>query len=218
MYFESRSQAGKILADQLVAKYRYENCAVVALSNGGVVVGEQIAAQLHCVLMLLVSQDIEIPGEGMNFGAVSQTGDFTYNDEFSAGEIDEYTSEFHGYLAEKRRETYSSLNRLIGDGGTVDKDMLKDRVVVLVSDGFANTASVGVALDFLKPIRILRLVVASPVASVAVVDRLHITADELHLLDVKENFLGVEHYYEDNNVPTLQQSIDKISQIILNWR
>ena len=57
MYFESRSQAGKILADQLVAKYRYENCAVVALSNGGVVVGEQIAAQLHCVLMLLVSQD-----------------------------------------------------------------------------------------------------------------------------------------------------------------
>ena len=181
-------------------------------------VGEQIAAQLHCVLMLLVSQDIEIPGEGMNFGAVSQTGDFTYNDEFSAGEIDEYTSEFHGYLAEKRRETYSSLNRLIGDGGTVDKDMLKDRVVVLVSDGFANTASVGVALDFLKPIRILRLVVASPVASVAVVDRLHITADELHLLDVKENFLGVDHYYEDNNVPTLQQSIDKISQIILNWR
>ena len=74
------------------------------------------------------------------------------------------------------------------------------------------------ALDFLKPIRILRLVVASPVASVAVVDRLHITADELHLLDVKENFLGVDHYYEDNNVPTLQQSIDKISQIILNWR
>ena len=198
------------MADQLVAKYRYENCAVVALSNGGVVVGEQIAAQLHCVLMLLVSQDIEIPGEGMNFGAVSQTGDFTYNDEFSAGEI--------GYLAEKRRETYSSLNRLISDGGTVDKDMLKDRVVVLVSDGFANTASVGVALDFLKPIRILRLVVASPVASVAVVDRLHITADELHLLDVKENFLGVDHYYEDNNVPTLQQSIDKISQIILNWR
>ena len=149
MYFESRSQAGKILADQLVAKYRYENCAVVALSNGGVVVGEQIAAQLHCVLMLLVSQDIEIPGEGMNFGAVSQTGDFTYNDEFSAGEIDEYTSEFHGYLAEKRRETYSSLNRLIGDGGTVDKDMLKDRVVVLVSDGFANTASVGVAFGFI---------------------------------------------------------------------
>jgi hypothetical protein len=168
--------------------------------------------------MLLISESIEVPGEGVNFGAVSQTGDFTYNDEFSAGEVDEYTSEFHGYLAEKKRETYSSLNRLIGDGGTVDKDMLKDRVVVLVSDGFADTASIGVALDFLKPIRILRLVVASPVASVTVVDRLHITADELHLLDVRENFLGVDHYYENNEVPTLQQSIDKINQIILNWR
>ena len=218
MYFESRSQAGKILADQLVAKYRYENCAVVALSNGGVVVGEQIAAQLHCVLMLLVSQDIEIPGEGMNFGAVSQTGDFTYNDEFSAGEIDEYTSEFHGYLDDQKREAYSRINRLIGDGGTIDDTMLKDRVIFLVSDALADGAALSVAFDFLKPIRIERLVVATPIATVSVVDRLHVTADELHVLDVKENYLGVNHYYSDNTVPTRKEAIKKISQIILNWR
>ena len=218
MYFESRTQAGMILAEQLVQKYRYENCAVVSLSNGGVLVGEQIAAQLHCVLMLLISEDIEVPGEGLSFGSVSQMGDFTYNSEFSSGEIDEYTSEFHGYLADKKREAYSRINRLIGDGGTVNQDMLKDRVVVLVSDGFSSAASVGVALDFLKPIRIAKLVVAAPIATVGVVDRLHITADELHLLDVKENFLGINHYYEDNNVPSLEQSIEKISQIVLNWR
>ena len=45
MYFESRSAAGQLLAAQLVEKYRYENCAVVALSEGGVLVGEQIAAE-----------------------------------------------------------------------------------------------------------------------------------------------------------------------------
>ena len=206
------------MADQLVAKYRYENCAVVALSNGGVVVGEQIAAQLHCVLMLLVSQDIEIPGEGMNFGAVSQTGDFTYNDEFSAGEIDEYTSEFHGYLDDQKREAYSRINRLIGDGGTIDDTMLKDRVIFLVSDALADGAALSVAFDFLKPIRIERLVVATPIATVSVVDRLHVTADELHVLDVKENYLGVNHYYSDNTVPTRKEAIKKISQIILNWR
>lgn len=218
MYFESRAQAGRILAEQMVEKYRYENCAVVALSNGGVLVGEQIASQLHCVLMMLVSEEIEVPGESLSFGAVSQMGDFTYNSEFSTGEIDEYTSEFHGYLADKKREVYSRINRLLGDGGTVDKDMLKDRVVILVSDGFADVASVDVALDFLKPIRTAKLVVAAPVATINVVDRLHITADELHLLDVRENFLGVDHYYNDNEIPTLQQSIDKISRIILNWR
>ena len=53
MYFESRIHAGQQLAAQLFEKYRYENCAVVALSDGGVMVGEQIAAQLHCVLTML---------------------------------------------------------------------------------------------------------------------------------------------------------------------
>ena len=50
------------------------------------------------------------------------------------------------------------------------------------------------------------------------VDQLHVTADELHVLDVKENYLGVNHYYSDNTVPTRKEAIQKISQIILNWR
>ena len=70
MYFESRSQAGAKLADQVLEKYRYENCAVVALGEGGVLVGEQIAVKLHCVLMMLLSEEIDIPGEGLSFGAV----------------------------------------------------------------------------------------------------------------------------------------------------
>ena len=48
MYFESRSQAGAILADQVLGRYRYENCAVVAIGEGGVLIGEQIAVKLHC--------------------------------------------------------------------------------------------------------------------------------------------------------------------------
>ena len=59
MYFESRAQAGQLLAVQLLERYRYENCAVVALSDGGVLVGEQIAAQLHCILTMLVTEGID---------------------------------------------------------------------------------------------------------------------------------------------------------------
>ena len=68
MYFESRSQAGAILADQVLEKYRYENCAVVAIGEGGVLIGEQIAVKLHCVLMMLLSEGIEIPGESLSIG------------------------------------------------------------------------------------------------------------------------------------------------------
>lgn len=218
MYFESRAQAGQVLAQQLLEKYRYENCAVVALSDGAVIVGEQVAAALHCVLTLLLIEDIEVPGESMSFGGVSQTGGFTYNGMFSAGEIEEYASEFHGYLDEQKREKFQKINRLLGDGGILDNDLLRDHTVILVADGLDNGASIDVALDFLKPIRIQRLVIATPVATVQAVDKLHIVADELHILDVKENFMGTDHYYTDNTIPTHEETIAKINQIVLNWR
>lgn len=218
MYFENRAQAGQILAARLVDEYRYENCAVVALSDGGVQVGEQIASALHCILTMLLIENIDIPGENLNFGGVSQNGMFTYNGMFSAGEIEEYSSEFHGYLEEKKREAFQKMNRLLGDGGIIDSDMLRDHVVILVADGLDNGASLDVAVDFLKPIRVKKLVVATPVATVAAVDKMHMLADELHVLDVKENFMGTNHYYEQNDIPTHEETIAKINQIVLNWR
>ena len=218
MYFESRAEAGQKLAAPLLEKYRYENCAVVALTDGAVLVGEQIASALHCVLTLLLVEDIEVPGESMSFGGVSENGNFTYNGMFSVGEIEEYTSEFHGYLDEKKSEAFQKINRLLGDGGLIDKSMLYDRTVILVSDGIDNGASIDVAMDFLKPIRTVRVIVASPVASIPAVDKLHMAADEIHILDVKENFMGTDHYYTDNTVPSHEETIAKINQIVLNWQ
>lgn len=207
-----------MLANQLESTYRYEDCAVVALSDGAVLVGEEIASSLHCVLTMLLIEDIEVPGESMSFGGVSQSGGFTYNGMFSAGEVEEYTSEFHGYLDEKKREAFQKINRLLGDGGLIDADMLRDHVVILVADGVDNGASIDVAMDFLKPIRTQKVVMVTPVATVPAVDKLHLMADEIHILDVKQNFMGTDHYYEDNTIPSHEDTIAKINEIVLNWR
>ncbi|MGV9002338.1 MAG: phosphoribosyltransferase [Candidatus Saccharimonadaceae bacterium] len=218
MYFESRTHAGQLLAARLFEKYRYENCAIVALNDGGVIVGEQIATQLHCVLTMLLVENIEIPGESLIFGGISQDGRFTYNSDFSQGEIDEYTSEFHGYLEDQKRQAFEKVNRLIGDGGIVNHDMLRDRTVILVSDGFADSTVLKVALDFLKPIRIKRLVIAAPIASERAIDTLHVAADELHILDVKANYFDTDHYYDQNQIPSHEETVERINKIILNWR
>lgn len=218
MYFESRTQAGQVLAAQLLEAYRYENCAVIALNDGAVLIGEQVAGALHCVLTMLVTEDVDLPGESLSLGAVSQAGNFTYNTSFSQGEIDGYVSEFHGYLEEQKREAFQNINRLIGEGGVIDRELLRDRVIILVSDGLDDSASLDVALGFIKPIRYQKLVVATPVATVAAVDKMHIAADEIHILDVKTNYMGVNHYYEDNNTPTREQAIERINKIILNWQ
>lgn len=218
MYFENREQAGQILAAELLEKYRYEDCAVVALSDGAVIVGEQIAKALHCVITMLLIEEIDVPGEGVSFGGISQSGGFTYNGMLSAGELEDYNSEYHGYLEEQKRQSFQRLNRLLGDGGLIDNEMLRDRVIILVADGLDTGASLDVAVDFLKPIRIKRLIVATPISTVQAVDKLHILADELHVLDVKANFMGIDHYYNHNDIPSHEDTIAKINQIVLNWR
>jgi len=218
MYFHSRAEAGEQLSRELFEKYRYENVAVVALGDGGVAVGEPVAERLHCVLTMLVSEDVQIPGENQSLGAVSQTGQFTYNSNLAPIEVGEYMTEYHGYFEEQKREAFHKINRLIGDGGVIDADLLRDHTIILVSDGLNDVSILDVVMDFLKPIRIERLVIAAPIASVELVDKVHATADELHILDVKNNYLETDHYYEQNDLPSHEETIAKINQIVLNWR
>jgi len=217
MYFTSRAHAGWFLAQQLEG-YRYENCIVVALNDGAVQVGEQIAIRLHCLLTMLLMEDVEVPGEGTLFGTVNQDGGFTYNQMFSTGEMESYYGEFHGYLEDQKREHFQHMNRLLGEGGLVSESMLKDRVVILISDGLSSGASLDATSEFLKRIRLQRLIMATPIASVQAVDRMHVLADEIHVLSVTDNYLDTNHYYEQNDVPSHEDTIAKINQIILNWK
>lgn len=217
MYFTSRAHAGWFLAQQLQG-YRFEDCAVVALSDGAVQVGEQIATSLHSILTMLLIEDIEIPGENTLFGTIDQAGGFTYNKMFSTGEIEDYYGEYHGYLDDQKREHFQHINKLLGDGGILDREMLQDHVVILVSDGLKTGVSLDAATEFLKPIRLQRLIITTPIASVQAVDRMHILADELHVLGTTENYLDTNHYYEQNDVPSHEDTITKINQVLLNWK
>ncbi len=216
MYFASRHQAGQKLAEQL-GEYRYANTVVVALSDGAVQVGKAIASELHCLVTLLLVEQIDVPGESVDFGTLNQSGRFTYNGMFSTGEIEAYYTEFHGYLEDQKREKMSVMNKLLGDGGIVDESMLREHTVILVADGLSSGASLDAAADFLKPLRIEKLVIVAPVASVNAVDRAHILGDEVHFLSVTDNFLDTDHYYDVNDVPEHEATIAELSQIVLNW-
>lgn len=218
MYFHSRAEAGEQLARQVFDKYRYENVAIVALGDGGVAVGEPIAERLHCILTMLVSETVDIPGEGQTLGAVSQTGDFTQNSNLAQIEVSEYAAEYHGYFDEQKRQAFHKINELIGDGGVIDQALLQDHTIILVSDGLNDITLIDVAMDFLKPVRVQKLVIVAPIASVEMVDKVHLVADELHILDVKDNYLDTNHYYDHNDLPTHEETIAKINQIVLNWR
>lgn len=216
MYYKSRAEAGKMLAQQL-ANYRFDNCAVVALGEGSVVVAEQIAAKLHSIVLMFLSEQIAIPGEKVDVGAINQGGGFVNNQNLSKGELDDYYSEFHGYIEDQKREKFDSMNRLMGEGGVLNQEFLKDHIVIVVSDGLKSGTVLDSIAEFLKSIRIKRLIIAAPVASVEAVDRMHIIADELCCLSVTENFYDTNHYYDDKKIPTHEEAVKIIKNIVLKW-
>jgi len=217
MYFHSRTEAGERLAERLL-QYRYENTVVVALNHGGVVVGAPIAQRLHCMLGLFLTEGIDIPGENLSIGSVSQGGGFTYNEDLSVGERDDYYGEFHSYIDDQKREKTARINRLLADGGALDVTLLQEHVVILVADGLKDGQVLDAAAEFLKPVKTKRLIIAAPVAAVDAVDRMHILADELHVLSATDNYLDTAHYYDIDDVPTHDQAAAIINNIVLNWR
>jgi len=206
-----------MLASQLMS-YRHENTVVVALSDGAVQVGLQIAAELHATLTLMLMEAIDVPGEGEQFGNLDQDGEFVYNGMFSPGQVEDYYIEFHGYLEDKKREKMSLINKLVGSEGIVEEAMLREHNVILVADGLPNGSSLDTAIEYLKPLNVLRIILATPIASVAAVDRAHLLADELHILGVTDNYLDTNHYYEVNNVANREETLKLLNDFVLKWR
>lgn len=207
-----------MLAKQLTPKYRYENCAVVALNDGGVMVGAQIAAALHCVLMMLLSEEIELPREPVAIAGITAGGNFTYNPEYSQGEIDEMVSEYHGVIEQEKMTHLHHMNELLGANGMVRRDLLKGHNIILVADGLKSEFLLELAIDFLKPIAIDKLIVAVPFASLAAVDRMHILADEIYCLDVIADYIDTDHYYDKQDVPNHDVIVKTIEDIVLHWK
>lgn len=217
MYFASRTEAGQRLAKELV-QYRFEDSAVLALSQGGVVVGAQIAAELHCPLMFLLTQDITLPGEKTAVGVVDQNGGFTYNDMFSTGELEELVGEFHGIIDELKIEKWHEINRLLSDGGMVDREILAGRNIIIVSDGFLNGTSLLATMNFLKPVKYRKIIIATPFASVSAVDKMHVLGDELKVTSVIDGTFDLNHYFEDNDIPSQEDIIKILNEAILKWK
>jgi putative phosphoribosyl transferase len=216
MYFKSRAEAGRLLADKL-EKYKAQNIVVVALDEGSSIVAAQIAMKLHANMVLYLIKNIYLPGETQALAGMGSQGTYSTNDYFSAGQLEEMTTEYHSWIEQRRMEANHELHILLGRDGEIDKNLLRHRVVIVVADGLANGFSLKVCADFLKTIAIKKMVAVTPVASVAAVDRMHLIADELACLSVTDNFMGPDHYYDDNTVPEIDNVLKIMRNITLSW-
>lgn len=218
MYFANRMQAGKMLAGQVIQKYQGADSSILALSDGGVVVGMQIAMTLHCPLGMLLVDEIELPREMVTVAGITQDGSFTYNQAYSPGQIEELVSEYRGLIEQQKLEKLHEMHDMLGKSSLIRRDLLDNRNVLLVSDGLSNGFSIDLALGYLKRVPYKRLIVATPLASVAAVDRMHILADDIFCLSAIEDYMNTDHYYDTKDIPPHNVVVDTVASIIRNWR
>lgn len=218
-YFTSRTQAGQMLANLLVKDLAGEPCAVVALSEGGVMIGAQIALKLKAVLTLLLIESITLPAEIDPIGAVDEKGSFTYNHGvFSPGQIEELMMDYRGFLEDQKRTGLSHMHRLLGSSQGIRPDLLRGRHILLVSDGLNSGFSLEIAMEFLKPLFYRDIIIVTPIASPEAVDRMHVIGDRIYCLSVVDNYLATEHYYERKDVPKREDVVKIVEEIMEQWQ
>lgn len=206
-----------MLAAQLNPKYKTKKCAVLALNDGGAIVGLQIAAELRSVITILLSRDINLPREPDPIAGINNYGVVTYNPAYNEGVLEEMKQEYFGVIEQEKMTQLSRLHLLVGKGGEMSRDLLKDHCVILVSDGLSNGFTLDMAVEYLKPIHTEKIIVAVPFASVNAVDRMHVLADDLYCLNVLQDYMTTDHYYDKNDVPDHKVVIQTIQELAEKW-
>jgi predicted phosphoribosyltransferase len=126
--------------------------------------------------------------------------------------------DYFTYIEQEKSKRLSEMHRLTGGGELIKRELLSDRNVILVSDGFATGFLIDLAAEFLKPISIKKMIIATPLASVPAVDRMHIQADEIFCLSVVEDYISTDHYYDKQDVPDHDKITATIEKLVTNWQ
>ncbi len=217
MYFKSRVDAGQQLAQQM-KRYKDERVSIIALSNGGAVVAAQIAKALHCPIMMLMTKPIKAPGEPEAVASINQEGTYAYNSSYSQGELEEFDMEYSHIFEQNKLDEMATMHRLLGRHSIIRRDLIRGHIIVLVSDGLNSSFTLDAAVLYLKATKIKKLIIATPLASIPAIDKMHILADELYCLSTVDRYIETNHYYDNNDMPSPEVIISSIQHIVQNWQ
>jgi len=202
---KDRTEAGRMLAGLLTQYKDAPDCIVLALPRGGVVVAAEIARALHLPLDVLVVRKLGAPMQPeLAIGAIAEGAQFLNQDVIDDLGVppQEVEAEIAAEEIELRRR--SALYR-----SGKPPLALAGRTVIVVDDGIATGATMGVALSVLRKQKVRHLVVAVAVGPPRTIRWLRKEADEVVCLMTPEPFVAISPWYlnfpqtEDDEVRAL---------------
>ncbi len=173
--FENRDDAGRQLATRL-SEHKGKSVVVLAIPNGGVPIGLQIARALEADFDVVISRKIPLPlNPEAGFGAVADDGSVILNEELvrRAGltreQIDDLVSKVRGDI--RQRSLLYRKDRPLA--------ILNKKTVIIVDDGLASGFTMKAAVESVRRHRPREIVVAVPVASASAMRELEGIVDKI---------------------------------------
>lgn len=194
MIFQSREQAGKLLADLVASRIPpAAGIVVLGIPRGGVVVAAQVARRLGAQLDVLVTRKIGAPDNPeLAIGAVSADGSVELDSSLvrATGASESYlAAEIASQEAEARRrvDLYRAGRPSLAIG---------NRTVIVVDDGVATGATTRAALRSVRRGAPSFLALAVPVGPPDSILALRRDADDVICLRTPEPFRSVGEFYQ----------------------
>ena len=204
--FQSRSQAGRLLAKQ-VAQFPFDGPLVLALPRGGVPVALEVARALLSELDVFLVRKLGLPGEEeLAIGAIASGGIRILNQSLvddlniSSETIDAITALELKEL-QRREQLYRQGLAAIPAAG---------RTIILIDDGIATGSTMRAAVAALRSQNPARIVVAVPIACPRTCREFRPEVDALICAVTRDPFIAVGIWYEN-----FQQVTDREVQILL---
>ena len=173
--FENRRDAGKQLAEKL-GEYRDQSVVVLAIPNGGMPVGYEVASALNAEFDLIICRKIPIPlNPEAGFGAIADDGTMILNEEvvgkigLSPQQIEDEASKVRAEI--KRRSLLYRGDRPLA--------RVSGKTVILADDGLASGFTMMAAVESVRQRRPKEVVVAVPCASAVALQQVEKVAHKI---------------------------------------
>jgi putative phosphoribosyl transferase len=192
--FRDRTEAGQLLAQQLLRYQDQPQLVVLGLARGGMPVASEVAKALRVPLDVFLVRKLGVPGqEELAMGASASGNIRVLNDQIiNALGISPATIEATAAKEEREIERRERVYR-----GERPSLALENRTIILVDDGLATGSTMRAAVLALRRQHPASIVVAVPVAAASTCEDLKHEVDEILCLLTPENFFAVGQWYED---------------------
>jgi predicted phosphoribosyltransferase len=207
--FIDRFDAGRQLAERLGHYAGRDDVIVLALPRGGVPVGYEVARSLGAPLDVFLVRKLGTPGhEELAMGAIASGGVRVLNEGLvrqlglTDRQVDVAAAEEQEEL-DRREHAYRDDRPPPAVGG---------KTVILVDDGLATGSTMRAAVQAVRRLGPMRVVVAVPVGAADTCERLGQVADEVVCALVPESFMAVGMWYEDFTQTTDEEVRDLLER------